>query len=375
MSTTNQSKKKWLWIVSSIVLIILILGGAYAAHLYNKTSNIVEKSHEETGRDNERSVLRDEAVDPVTDNVSVLFLGIDTSEERAYEEKSRTDALLVATFNQEESTVKLLSIPRDTYVYVPEVGYPTKINHAHFHGGPKAAMETVEDYLNIPIDYYVRLNFEAFIDVVDSLNGITYDVPFEIQEMDSSDKKDAIHLYPGRQKLTGEEALALARTRKYDSDIERGKRQQEVIVTIADKMTSASSLFKLSELIDALGANMKTNLSFNHMKSFLAYGLDKNLDIQKVNLDGDGSHMEDGLWYFHADEDSLAEVQLDLREHLDLPAYSSEDSETNDDDKTDKNDEDNLRWHDDYQKDNYNHQEHDSHILETSRGLKQNELY
>lgn len=375
MSTTNQSKKKWLWIVSSIVLIILILGGAYAAHLYNKTSNIVEKSHEETGRDNERSVLRDEAVDPVTDNVSVLFLGIDTSEERAYEEKSRTDALLVATFNQEESTVKLLSIPRDTYAYVPEVGYPTKINHAHFHGGPKAAMETVEDYLNIPIDYYVRLNFEAFIDVVDSLNGITYDVPFEIQEMDSSDKKDAIHLYPGRQKLTGEEALALARTRKYDSDIERGKRQQEVIVTIADKMTSASSLFKLSELIDALGANMKTNLSFNHMKSFLAYGLDKNLDIQKVNLDGDGSHMEDGLWYFHADEDSLAEVQLDLREHLDLPAFSSEDSGTNDDDKSNENDEDDLRWHDDYQKDNYNHQEHDSHILETSRGLKQNELY
>src|SRR5699024_10872491 len=88
----------------------------------------------------------------VEDNVSVLFLGIDTSDERQYEEKSRTDAILVATFNKKEGTVKLLSIPRDTYTYVPSVGYDTKINHAHFHGGPKASMETVEDYLNIPID-------------------------------------------------------------------------------------------------------------------------------------------------------------------------------------------------------------------------------
>lgn len=363
MSKAKHSRQKWIWIIGSLILITLISGGVYFTHLYNKTSVVVEDSHEKTGRDNDISALRDEVVDPVTDNVSVLFLGIDTSEERAYEEESRTDALLVATFNKEEGTVKLLSIPRDTYVYVPDVGYNTKINHAHFHGGPKATIETVEDYLNIPIDYFVRLNFEAFIDVVDSLNGIKYDVPFEIEEMDSADKKDAIHLYPGQQKLDGEEALALVRTRKYDSDIERGKRQQEVMVTIADKVTSASSLFKLSELIDALGANMKTSLSFNNMKSFLAYGMDKNFAIEKLNLEGDGDYMDDGLWYFHADEDNLSEVQRELRKHLDLPAYSSDDE--GHDGEEDGDDEENERRRHEEQEDIYNQREQDAYIDET----------
>src|SRR5699024_12665813 len=94
----------------------------------------------------------------------------------------------------------------------------------------------------------------------------------------------------GYQKLSGEEALAIVRTRKYDSDVERGKRQQEVIKSLANQVTSASSLFKLSELIDAVGSNMNTNLSFNEMKSFFAYGLDKDFDIEKVNLEGDGGY-------------------------------------------------------------------------------------
>ena len=351
MNTTKASKKKWIWFIASIILILLIAGCSYAAFLYNKTSNMVEESHEETGRVNEQSAMREEIVDPVEDNVSILFLGIDTSEEREYEEKSRTDALLVATFNKDKGTVKLLSIPRDTYVYVPEIGYNTKINHAHFHGGPKATMETVENLLNIPIDYYVRLNFEAFIDVVNSLDGINYNVPYEIVEMDSKDKEGAIHLYPGYQKLSGEEALAIVRTRKYDSDVERGKRQQEVITSLVNQVTSASSLFKLSELIDAVGSNMNTNLSFNKMKSFFAYGIDKDFDIEKVNLNGDGGYMDDGLWYFHAYEDSLMEVRRDLQKHLDIPVYSSGDEDSgkiHDEEENAEKDSLNGTWNDDY---------------------------
>lgn len=326
MGMTKGSGKKWIKISVMLFLILLVAGGAYGGYLYNKTSHMMDDSHEEAGRNDGHSAMRDEAVDPVTDNVSILFLGVDTGETRAFEEESRTDAILLATFNKDQGSVKLLSIPRDTYAYIPEVDYHTKINHAHYHGGPRAAMESVESYLNVPIDYYVRLNFDAFVDVVDSLDGITYNVPFEMNEMDSADKKDAIQLKPGYQTLNGEEALALVRTRKYDNDLERGARQQEVIVTIADKATSASSLFKLNELIDAVGTNIRTNLSFNQMKSFFSYGLNQDFDIEKINLDGDGGYMDDGLWYFHADATSLANVQRELRTHLDLPAYTSEDS-------------------------------------------------
>src|SRR5690606_21377009 len=108
-------------------------------------------------------------------------------------------------------------------VYIPEVGYNDKINHAHAFGGPKATIETVEQLLDVPVDYYVKLNFHAFTEVVDVIGGITAEVPYELWESDSNDKKNAIHLLPGEQLLNGEQALALARTRKYDSDIERGK--------------------------------------------------------------------------------------------------------------------------------------------------------
>ncbi|WP_010531653.1 LCP family protein [Lentibacillus jeotgali] len=312
-----SKKKKWTLIIGIPLLLFIIAAGSYAAYLYNKTENMVSESQEKTGRENETSKLRSEAVDPLEDNVSVLFIGVDNSEFRN-EKQSRSDALILATFNKQNSSVKLLSIPRDSYVYVPEVDRYTKINHAHFFGGPKATIETVENFLNVPVDYYAKMNFEGFVEVVNALGGITYDVPYEIWESDSDDDKNSIHLMPGEQHLNGEEALALARTRKYDSDVARGKRQQQILKTIASKATSASSVFKLGETIDAVGDNLTTNLSFNDMKDFLSYGLDESISIETVNLDGSGGYMEDGLWYYQVNEESKHNVQADLRSHLDL---------------------------------------------------------
>ncbi|WP_163969628.1 LCP family glycopolymer transferase [Oceanobacillus halotolerans] len=317
-ATPAQSrKKKWILIIGAVVLLLVAGAGVYASHIYNKTENIVEESHEEVGRENETSELRDVSVDPVEDNVSVLFMGVDNSEHRD-ENASRTDALLLATFNKDLGSIKLLSIPRDTYVYVREVGYFTKINHAHFFGGTKATLQTVEDFLNVPVDYYVRMNFNAFVEVVDALGGIMFDVPYAFSESDSDDNKNAIYLEAGYQHLNGEEALALARTRKQDSDVERGKRQQEIITAVAKKATSASSVFKLGDVLDAIAPNMKTNLTFDHMKSFLAYGLDEEIKVEDVNLDGVGTRHEDGLWYYDVYEENRIEVEQELRQHLDL---------------------------------------------------------
>lgn len=311
-------KKKWLLYCGIIIVTLVIAGVGYTFHLYNKTEDVVKESHEDVGRENKTSELREEKVDPVEDNVSVLFIGVDNSEKRDYELGSRSDALMLATFNKKKSTVKLLSIPRDSYAYVPEIGYSTKINHAHFYGGPKATIETVEEFLHVPVDYYVRLNFEAFVETVDSLNGIQYDVPFEMYEQDSADNENAIHLMSGLQTLTGEEALALARSRKYDDDFQRNERQQQILKNIADKATSVSTIFKLGNLIDAVGSNMKTNMQFDDMKSFLSYGMDKNITLESVSLEGHGEIMDDGLWYYAVDEESINSVQIELRDHLNL---------------------------------------------------------
>src|SRR5699024_9863663 len=169
-------------------------------------------------------------VDPKMDDTTILLMGIDENEKRGKKESEfRTDALIFATVNTDDESVKLLSIPRDSYVYLPVVDKMDKINHAHAFGGTEATIEAVEGLLNIPVDYYAKIDFHAFVDVVNAMGDIDIEVPYEFKESDSNDKKYAIHLMEGKQKLNGEETLALARTRKKDSDMERGKRQLEII--------------------------------------------------------------------------------------------------------------------------------------------------
>ena len=323
----KRNKKKILLYTGIPVLAILITILSYGVHLYTKAEKAVDDSYEEIGRENETSDLREEAVDPVEDNVSILIIGIDESEERD-NYSPLSDTLMLATFNKEDSNVKLLSIPRDSRVFVPEVGYHTKINHAHSYGGVKATIETVEKFMEVPVDYYVKVNFNAFIEVVDAVGGINYDVPFEMSEINTKGQENSIHIEEGYQRLDGEKALALARSRKYDSDIQRGERQQEIIKIIADKVTSGSSVLKLDNLIDAIGDNMTTNLTFDNMKSFLTYGMNSDVAIESVSLEGTGGKMDDGLWYYQVDEESRAEISQDLREHLDLPLTNTQVFET-----------------------------------------------
>lgn len=300
-----------------VPLLLLFLSGlAYAGMLYTKTGKILASSFLEDGR--EKSSLRSKTVDPKFDNVSILIMGVDSSNIRKNSENARTDTLMVATLNKEKKSVKLLSIPRDSYVYIPQKGYSTKINHAHAFGGTKGTIDTVENLLGIPIDYYVKINFEAFIEVVDALDGVTVDVPYAFTEQDSKDKAGAIHLEPGKQKLNGEQALALARTRKSDNDIERGKRQQQIIKAIMDRSISLNSFMKYDDVIEAVGKNMTTNLTFDDMKSLISYGTHGKLDIESLNLTG-RDYQPENTYFYQLDGTALSEVRHKLQRHLGVP--------------------------------------------------------
>lgn len=317
----NRKRKISFFILIPLGILFLIIT-AYGLNLFGRAQSAVKNAYEDDGR--ERSELRDFDVDPGQDHVSVLFIGVDESDHRSNEGNSLSDALILATLNKDDSSVKLLSIPRDSYVYIPDRGYKDKINHAHAFGGPKATIDAVEGLLNVPVDYFVRLNFHAFVDVVDALGGITMDVPFEFSESNSNDQRNAIHLYPGIQDIDGEEALALARTRKMDNDIERGKRQQEVMEAILAKAVSIGSIMKFDDVIDAVGDNMSTNLSFNQMMSFISYGTSGNLDMESLNLEGNDLWLENTngnrIYYYELVEEHLAETKSKLRLHLELDA-------------------------------------------------------
>src|SRR5699024_3766098 len=305
-----------------VPLILLFVGVAvYAGSLYIKANSVANDAYEDDGRD--KSSLRDKLVDPKFDNVSILIMGIDSSEKRSGDGDARTDSLMLATLNKDKKSVKLLSIPRDSYTYIPDVGYSTKINHAHAFGGTKGTIETVENLLDVPVDYYVKVNFDAFIDVVESLDGVTVDVPFDFKEQDSRDKANAIHLKKGKQKLNGEEALALARTRKVDNDIERGKRQQMILEAMLDRAVSLNSVLKYDDIIEAVGENMTTNLTFSDIKSLVAYGTNGKPDIESLSLKG-RDYQPSGTYYWQLEEEGLVEVKHKLQKHLDLPLKNND---------------------------------------------------
>lgn len=318
---TKKRKSKALKITLLLFSAFFFVVVLYFANLYQKAQVAADTAFEAIENRPKTAVSREEKVQPAKDNVSILLLGIDDSEARQQgDSNSRTDAIMLATLNPKERSVNLVSIPRDSYVYIPEIGKRDKIAHAYQHGGVRSTVETIEELLEIPIDYYIRMNFNAFIDVVDELGGITVEVPYERIEKDENDGNN-IHLKPGIQTLDGRHALALARTRKLDSDVDRGKRQQMIVQAMVDKALEASSFLKYGNVIEAIGNNMKTNMTFREMLSFLEYGKGGLPRVENYVLEGEDNWTYG--YYYTVDEENLADLKFILQKHLKLRSPST----------------------------------------------------
>ena len=185
--TMNKFLKYFLILLTFVLVVVPII---FATQLYKSSESAFEKSQDQHNAQRQ-STLRDSKVNPEKQPISILFLGIDDNEGREKNgqsiEHSRSDAMILSTFNQKKHQIRMLSIPRDTISYIPKVGYYDKITHAHAYGGPIAAMDSVEATMNVPVDYYVRINMKAFVEAVDELSGIYYDVPYNLNEPNSDD--------------------------------------------------------------------------------------------------------------------------------------------------------------------------------------------
>ncbi|WAA12041.1 LCP family protein [Fervidibacillus halotolerans] len=310
MRKKTKRRKRRLWIFTPILLLFTIVF-IYGVHLATKIADVTNEAHQQLER-GETSEKRVEPVYPGKDNFSVLFIGVD---ERDGETKSRSDVLILATFNKDDHSIKMLSIPRDSRVDIPGY-YTTRINTAHFLGGVDLAVETVENFLDVPVDYYVKLNFDAFIEIIDALGGITVDVPFTFTEMDSEDHKNAITLHEGEQHLDGEEALAFVRMRKQDplGDFGRNERQKQVIKAVIEKSATFSSVMKYDDILNSIGKNMTTNFTFQNIIALHPYA--KSIQsIDSLKFEGQDAYI-DGAYYFIINEDSRIEMSNMLKEHL-----------------------------------------------------------
>lgn len=306
-----RKKKRRRRIIAFILLPVLVIAlgvTAYATSLYKKAESMMNKSYV--------PVSRDKPNVNTMGNTSILFIGVDDSTKRNEGGNSRSDALMVATFNKQNHSIKLLSIPRDSYVHIPEKNIYTKITHAHAYGGVKLTIETVQELLGIPINYYVKMNFNAFIDVVNALGGVTVDVPYTFSEQDSHDNARAITLQKGVQTLNGEQALAFARTRHMDSDIYRGGRQQELVKAILKKTASVKSITSYANVMDAIGKNMTTDLTFDQLKTYANYlQAGSSLKVESMKMKGSDSTIN-GVYYYQLDQTSLEETKLELKKQL-----------------------------------------------------------
>ena len=284
----------------------------------------------------------------VTEPFTILLLGVDSPEENIEDAVALGDTIMVVTFNPNTLNATLFSIPRDTYVPITCYNNAmSKITHAA-SGGDSCMIETVENFIDIDIDYYAKVNFKGLMNLVDALGGIDVDVPYSFCETDENRTfYNAVFVKKGMQHLNGREALGLSRNRKYyptcgeewnegdRSDFVRGQNQQLVLKAILKKAKKIRSVDEFYKVLDTISRSMDTNLDreqilgfYNVFKKILLSTdslTDKNdvISMQRTYLRGGGGIIMDevagtGLYEFVPSQDGLKKIKKAMRINLEL---------------------------------------------------------
>lgn len=299
-----------LWSLLIVVLILVTGGVAYGYHAYNDAKNTFSKTFEAGQTDKLRNV------DDVIKNgkpFSILLLGTDTGA-LGRSDVGRTDTLIVATINPKKETAYLTSIPRDTRVQVKGDSQPyEKINAAYTIGGASSAVTTVENLLDIPIDFYAIVNMGGLEKMVDAVGGVDL-VPTMTFKYGNANvvKGQKTH-------LNGKQALDYSRMRYDDplGDYGRQKRQRQVLQKLVVKGVGISSLTRYKQILTSLNGNMKTDMTFNDMIAIRTKYGDATHHIKSQTLQGEDA-MIDGVSYQVAPLSELQKVSNNIRSTLGL---------------------------------------------------------
>lgn len=300
----RKVKKRWtpLKIMLLIALVLVVGVGGFIGYTYYQVDQTVKKIQSPVKNTGDKVVEEQKPV-------SVLLLGVD----QRPGERGRSDSIMVMTLNPTRNESRLISIPRDTKVDIVGKGTNDKINHAYSFGGPEMAIKTVEKFLNIPINYYAEINMEGFTSLVDAVGGVTVnnDIDFTVS---------GTHFPVGKVNLDGKSALKFTRMRYEDprGDFGRQMRQREVIAQVANKLSSDVSVSNFNAIMDVVGKNAQTNVSFKPMRTLAFDYMDAFRNQKNLKLEGTGGKEGDGIYYWHPTDDSLKETQTALRYSLDM---------------------------------------------------------
>lgn len=261
----------------------------------NETYVVYEHSKEMKNQD-----LTLSSTQTLEEPFTMLLMGVDSKNDGLNANSAfNGDTLMLITFNPHTLTATVFSIPRDTYVPIAcNKNKYAKINSAAAYG-TSCVIDTIENFTDIDIDYYTKINFKGVVDLVEALGGIDVEVTKEFCEQNSDrsfEKEDLICLEKGFQHLNGEETLAYARHRKtlLRSDIDRTKNQQLIIEAMAKKIMQIKSFEDFENILNAVSNNIATNMnkkqilsSYNILKKMLTNSLngEEFIKIQKTYLE------------------------------------------------------------------------------------------
>lgn len=307
---------KW---IASIVVILLIGGGVYAFTMYQKVSKTMNQIHQSLDRDHSPQRIEDVST-KAKKPISILVLGIDPGKdelENKTETYGRSDTIMLLTLNPNTKSMKTLSIPRDTYGEIVGKNENDNINRAYAYGNINMAVNTIEKYINVPIDYYVTVGTSSVKDIVNILGGIDVNNNHDFSV-------DGTHFPEGVVHLTGNTAEAYLRDRHNDpnGDFGRQERVRDIVSATIKKGADIQTLSNLEPILTAVGKDVKTNLTQDDMISMIQNYKDCRNNNEELQMLGGEGFFTGTMWHYRVKDETKKEITNKLRQNLEIPEQS-----------------------------------------------------
>lgn len=286
---TPRRRRRWPWVIMWVALLVVGVGGGLAVASIQLLDNTLKKASPDTADVHKA----ENAVDPVLPDapINILLLG---SDKRAGKEGAgdpgRSDSIILIRMDNEQGFISMLSFPRDLYVNIPGHGVD-KINSAFALGGPAKSIETVKALTGQPINYFVNIDFEGFVKLVDQVGGVYLDVDrkyFHKNTPGDPNSYAEIDLKPGYQRMNGKDALSYVRYRHTDSDFARIARQQAFLSELKRQTNRFGNLPEIPAYASIFADNITTNIkSVPALLGILEQGITTDKDrIARVAITG-----------------------------------------------------------------------------------------
>lgn len=276
MGKHKKRSKIWILILVAILLLIVLLGIIAGSYVSDKLSNLNIKHV-----DKDDLAINSEIYENISDTLtksefnnikSIVLFGIDTQSTGDGQDDpdflGRTDTIMIVSINPKYKSLKMISIPRDTYAEIEGHG-KMKINHAYALGEEQLAIKTINQNFGLDLIEYATVDFEGLVHVINDIGGIKLKITQAERDFINASSKLAYEVSGNPQKkvasygtvtLDGEQALTHSRNRKVGDDFTRAERQREVLEAILTKM-STMSIGEISDMLDVFLKEVTTNIN------------------------------------------------------------------------------------------------------------------